>query len=277
MYYIEDTNVISRAASDEAFLSRLEMKRRELEREGFAHAIVPPLLFELFAGLAEAPSDLSWRQQLFNFDRGKRRFELLYPRGSAVPTILPYGNAFALKAALNLDSRKRLPPDEIDYGRAMKIISCAQNPEELWRWGVQTSPDDSTRRLIDRVSICTVHDRQRFLKNHLMQDTRDGKFWLTRDDFAREVLKQETILHPEDYQVAAISKALDGAYCYFNWLLNQARKGYNFISKKHDGDSLDYAFLLYLANPNLRFLTQDRRIKARVSGSPQAEQILLIN
>jgi len=277
MYYIEDANVISNAVKRPDLAAYLEQKRRELEQDGFSHAIAPVLLVEIITGLAKTPEGLSSADHLVHFFQDQMRVRLLYPWDRPLPTMLPSPAAFALKTVLHVDSPKAAALNEGNFNRWAEIVLCAQSPEELWTTGVSVSAEDHRLYTIDRDSVISRYEKELRLHCELMRAAKSGNVRArTREDFARSIIETEGILLPKPREVAALSEAVDAAYRYHLWLLNKALEGYNPESDKNKGDAMDYAYLLYLTNPGIRFLTHDSRIKERVKDSPQAEQIIVL-
>jgi hypothetical protein len=289
MYYIEDTNVIQNAATDDdlfgaakpgSYRAQLEELRLELKGRGFQHAISPVLLLELVTALAKSSDEGSHFERQINFLKAQNRFRILYPWDRPIPTMLASPRAFALKTALRLDtpSTASLPSaaalNEGNFNRWAEIALCAQSPEELWATGVRVSGQDTRLHTIDRASVIDRYDKEQKLHRELMKAIKNGRTRaMTRDEFARSILKAEGFL-PTPTDVPALSVAVDAAYRHHLWLLNKATQGYNF--EKHTGDPLDYAFLLYLADPNMCFVTHDSRIKDRIGDCPQREQIIVL-
>jgi hypothetical protein len=269
MYYIEDTNVIISATHGDGLSgvakpgtnrAQLQDKRRELEEQGFQHAITPLLLTELITGLARSSDDLL-RQ---NFHAGKNEFRFLYPSVGPLPTMLASPWTFAIKNVLGLNSPKAASLNETDFRHWVDIVFESQSPEELWE-------------KFDRDVVLQRHKKEISLHHGVMDAARSGNLhaW-SRENFVSVVLRSEGIVSPLENEITRLSAAIDAAYRLHAWLFERARGTYNFRSARHDGDPLDYAFLIYLADPDVRFLTHDRRILDRIKGSPQASQIIVL-
>lgn len=142
MYYIEDTNVISTATTGDDLSAaarpgtnraQLEEKRRELEDQGFQHALTPLLLIEIINGLANAPSQGSSLDGFVNFNKTKNKLRILYPFDRALPKMLPHPHAFVLKTVLGVTSPRasRTGNNEESFNRWAEIVLCAQSEEEV--------------------------------------------------------------------------------------------------------------------------------------------------
>ena len=281
MYYIEDTNVISKAASDEVFLARLDAKRRELEGQGFAHAIAPPMLVELIEGLAGILDGISGGNDAWgNFVLGKHRLRILYPwdRPSS-PKILAYPNAFVLKTILGIECRGSAILNAEYFQRLVDVAYAAQSPRDIWTSRVRIDPEKDPKRYgMNRDSVRQRREKEYLLHLSLMREARAGKPAKNRDEFVLStIVAPEQIPSPNALETTKLSAAIDAAYCYYVWLFKNAKNSYNFEAEKRKGDAMDYTFLLYLADPGVRFLTQDSKIKSRVGESPQAEQIVIMS
>lgn len=94
----------------------------------------------------------------------------------------------------------------------------------------------------------------------------------TPDAWIRELLRRIPV-SSDSSNAALVSSALDAACRYELSLYDEARnKFYDFA--KHDSDWLDRQQLYYLADPMVRFVTNDGEFKHRTRGSSQADQIL---
>lgn len=99
----------------------------------------------------------------------------------------------------------------------------------------------------------------------------------TTYEFARSLLMSEGLLLPTPDEIARVSSATEAAYRCHVWLMSEARlNNYKFEKPKHRGDAMDFSYLPYLADPDVRFLTHDSRIKKRMGDCPQSDQIIVL-
>ena len=79
-----------------------------------------------------------------------------------------------------------------------------------------------------------------------------------------------------DTQAARMQTALDAVYQYQQTVWCMSLNG-SFKPEKHQNDWIDMNQLFHLADPAMRFLTADERIKQRCAKSDQARRILILN
>lgn len=284
MYYIEDTNVISSATKDDDLSAaakpgtnraQLEDKRRELEEQGFQHALTPLLLIEIIYGLANAPSGGSSLDDFVNFNKTKNKLRILYPFHRPLPKMLPHPHAFVLKTVLGVTSpaASRAGNNEESFNRWAGVVLCAQSAEEVWEHGAQV--DDGPLQTIDRQSVRESRKKTEAMHREALTAARKGAVNpMLPDEYARRLVTSEGILLPTQHDISKVSSAIEAAYRYHLWLMNQVRLNYKF--EKHSSDAVDYSYLLYLADPDVRFLTHDSRIKDRIGDCSQREQIIVM-
>jgi hypothetical protein len=97
---------------------------------------------------------------------------------------------------------------------------------------------------------------------------------LSKHAWIEAILKEHRIIAREE-DIPKLACALDAAYWHDRELLRlAAQTSYKFDHES--GDPTDGELLFYLADPEMRLLTHNGKIKNRVRESPQASQIIVL-
>jgi hypothetical protein len=256
-----DTQVVSMLAQSET-----EMHKRVWRkvRNQYRYLISPLTMFELFFGLAGADEK--------HFHVHHARFQTL--RGTGQPTILALPERFAIKRALEIDIGQDFHTPQ-ECARYISLVLKARSRSEIEIGKVILSPlqrKRGTGMLLDDMR----DSRLAIVKDHveLLQRVRSGEQPIPSPmDWSKSVLYKSGA-PVTDSGAAKFLDAADAVYHYDNWLWEHSG-AYRFDRSDREGDLMDSQQLYYLADPDIVFLTADRRIKERIASSTKSSQVLL--
>ncbi len=266
--FFEDTNIISKAARNQACQEFLAQQRSSLEAQGYIHAISPCVVIELLHGLTK--SDGAY------FHKDQHRFKVLRHRGES--KMLRFPVSFALHSTLGFDSPvTRLKPSDVE--RWLEITCAAESWEQLISGQVDFGPYAAQTYGFNATLFS--EERDEHLKAHFGRMTwfRTAGTNLNRPrkaEWIEALCKVHNILCPRSEEIAALDVALDAAYRYDCFLENEAAKT-NYQFQRKPGDAIDGELLFYLANPDLKILTENGKdLQLRIGTCAQATQITVL-
>jgi hypothetical protein len=267
MRFIEDTNVISRAAKDPVYGALLEKERERLEADGGHHAISPVVLIELLHGLAKSDSRY--------FKSGQERFKVLRHRGTS--EYLRFPADFSLRTVLGIKSpmTSLLPGD---FSQWLEVVCAAKEWGDLLSGNVDLHIFSVQSYGLDFSLLArNREERQQLHLRRMEAIRREGLHSGSPEVWVRELLKSHNVLLPKPEEISALYPRLEGAYLLDRELMRLARDTtYKFDHKDHSGDALDDELLFYLADSDLLLLTGDGDLRRRVSQSSQVSRIISI-
>jgi hypothetical protein len=267
MRFIEDTNVISRAAKDAGYGALLQKERERLEADGGRHAISPVVLIELLHGMAKSKSSL--------FQQNRERFKVLKYRGQS--EFLRFPAAFALNSVLGIES----PVTEVrpgDFRQWLEVVCAAQNREELLSGSVDLNGLSPMSYGFDFGLLARNRDERHRVHVERMKAVRhDGLESASPEVWVGELLKTHNFIRPKPEEISALCPRLEAAYLLDKELMRLSRDtDYKFDHKERSGDALDDELLFYLADSDLLLITGDRKLKTRICASSQASRVMLL-
>jgi hypothetical protein len=259
MRFTEDTNVVSLASRDPGCAARLQTCRDELTAEGLKHAVNPLVIIELLNGLIRSNGS--------HFLSDQVRFRVLDYRGQS--QFLRFPGAFALDLVLGTRSAvTKLTP--LDFKRWLRAVCAAESWDHLVRGVVSIDPSFRYTFGLNTDLLAEYQDTHQRFHQERMTESRQGTNLepLSKDEWIEAILKEHGII-PTEKDIPKLAYALDAAYRHDRELLRLAAEtSYKF--DRESGDPTDGELLFYLADPEMRLLTHNGKIKDRVSASPQA-------
>ena len=227
----------------------------------FRYKISPLTVYELISGLARGGGE--------HFQRNREAISVLYPAGRK--TFLPPLSVFMPNALFG--EHRRMPYSvENDFERWVLAVLQARSFSELQsdKLIVRGKRIGLSLAEINRDMHIVRRDHARMFK--FMHGTGPGTAELTHQVWADSILKGVGKPPTKD-NISLVVQRLDAAYRF------QARQ-WKFISnpqydfEKHDSDLTDDMQLCYLCDPELYFVTTDKRLWNCTRGSTQSARVL---
>jgi len=117
-----------------------------------------------------------------------------------------------------------------------------------------------------------MEDGKKLWAEQLKLARNDGKGMPSVEGYAGYILGFQLHAPRTQHNVQQISKALDAAYSHLAHIYHQSTKGaYNFDRNRQDW--IDNQQLMYLADPDLTFVTADRRLIAKLAKSSDRHRV----
>jgi len=232
----------------------------------FQYVISPLTLCELLRGVA------SGTESYFNENREAIRV-LVPPHKRKHLLDLPAG--FVLKTVLN---RRQRDPSlwAQDYETWVKVVLRARTKNELEAGDVQLAHGSARTYGFDsHLHVAQLMQGERVHLEQL-QALRNGNLHVPSHlAWAAGILNRQG-LRPSDEDCRKVAASLEAAFHFDLSLYDRARNSnYNF--EKHATDWIDGQQLYYLSDPQMHFLTRDRRLQNWIKGSSQANRVLDFN
>lgn len=233
-------------------------------RSNFEYAILHPVLAELIIGVADG-DDLHFRHN-------QAAVKILYAAGKK--RFLPMPGQFVLSTVLGA----RAPIDRLyseRFDREARTVVLASSKKQLLSGAV---PWPKNRRHSVGMDLHLLRDQMKKGQDaHIsaLEKLRRRELRvLPANEWAARALRSLPAVRIEltSKDAEMLGSVLTGAYCYERFLWNEALNGrYDF--SKHRSDWIDLQLLFYLADPFIHLLTHDRKLKARIAGSPQSDRV----
>lgn len=255
-----DTQVYSYAASGQISESVWNDFCGYVSRN-FTYCISPLVVAELSEGLLLGDED--------HFELNQSRLRRLYNL-SACRVFLPLPKYYVLQQLFDIE---RQPPPEIetDYELCLKVAIAARNKDQLDSGVLVPGAVDLYRLNLDKLVSEFAASRGKYvdLMNVFRAGRWDGSDWVP--------WMRGTITHLgleiSDSNLRSVASGLDAMYHYQAAVFGLLQAdGFDF--SKHTSDLVDGQLLQYLCDPNLHFVTADKKMRNRTARSTQASRIL---
>jgi hypothetical protein len=184
------------------------------------------------------------------------------------PVFLSLPGEFGIKASLGLNAPARFGRDE--FRRIYKLFLAATSRHRLFETGV---PKGNRIVKFDPGIIERQHLAGRASHRSWLKDVLSGEYkYPPPDRWAVAFAK----VHKLDLSVEQADTLATDLSAFEKTLFEAAAKNSNYQPDGHDGDWVDGQQLIYLCDPNIHFLTDDKSIKAKCAKSQQCHRVLLL-
>jgi hypothetical protein len=256
-----DTNACAKLVDN--YWTDLASIVKQINRE-FRVVVSPNTFIELLNGVINGRAEY--------FENDKEKFRVM--AGTREIKVLLPPTSYALKTVLGLHvSSPALRPSE--FRRQIGIVLHARTREQL-ETGVKTPQDWRNSRTRLHAGIHRAKHQEGVAgHNNLMQHVREGSVrFPTPEGFARGLAKNHGYILDDD-QTQRFAQALDAVYQH-DKILNQRVRYDKYNFEKQQGDWIDGGQLIYLSDPALCILTDDKKLRGRVEKSTQKDRLLLL-
>ncbi|MGA7796832.1 MAG: hypothetical protein WCA19_27715 [Candidatus Acidiferrales bacterium] len=201
---------------------------------------------------------------------GRNRKRLLVLTDVADCEFLPVPGQFIRTAVLGLPSeRPQFAPEQLEKVW-MPAIKQARDKKNLLFGDVVVASVPSGADLAVRIDLPSLRKEMEDGKKLWAEQLRvakDGKKEMPPvGGYAAFILAFDVHAPRTQENIQRVSRALDAAYCHLAQIHHQSTKGaYKFENELQDW--IDNQQLMYLADPDLMFVTADRRLMAKLSRS----------
>jgi hypothetical protein len=248
------TGVISRSEWD-AVLKRMSRRCR--------YMISANTLYELLVGVANGDEG--------HFTENQNRIRILCepPKRQFLPLV----GDFVRSTVFRLQPRKlAFQPQRIKLWT--DVLLTAETKQELLHGVTLSRLGHSDKRYRFDLSLLAqqVEDGKHRHSGRL-EELRQGKLRASTPEKWIQAVLRETGVPITPANTARLLAAVDAALHYDLSLYDMA-KNHSYDFSQHNSDWIDGQQLLYLADPFIKFITSDRRIKVRTQRSTQVDRIL---
>jgi hypothetical protein len=210
-----------------------------------------------------------------HFERNRKR--LLVLTDVADCEFLPVPGQFIRTAVLGLPSeRPEFAPEQLEKVW-MPAIKQARDKKNLLFGNVVVASVPSGADLSVRIDLPSLRKEMEDGKKLWAEQLRvakDGEKEMPPvEGYAAFILAFDVHAPRTQENIQRVSRALDAAYCHLAQIHHQSTKGaYKFENKPQDW--IDNQQLMYLADPDLTFVTADRGLIAKLSKSLDRHRVL---
>ena len=265
MPFFADTNLCDTASRDPALCAKFMAAKKHFELEGHKYVVCPLVLAELVAGLA-TPEPSYFKSDL-------RRFVFL--AGEGTPVFLDFPGAFVLRTVLDCKS----PVAKLnkgDFEQWLNVTLGASTRDDLVQGRVEMYRSERVAFGLNPEVIAKQQKSGRNIHIEAWEKrVAENVPCPSKDVWAAALLIGQGIIYQAS-DLEKIGAALDAAYEYDSFLFRVAPK-YNFHADRNAGDWIDSQMLFYLADPQMHIVTCDTRLRERISKSPQAIRVHVID
>lgn len=254
-----DTNIPSKLLAD-PYLPRINDIRHEIERH-YRVVFSPETFIELMDTLKGGDGSF------FRFDKDRMRVAA----GKGTVQFMHFPGEFALQRSLSIARPAHFGPD--DFKRWYKLIQRAAFRAELFELGVVRGKYES---IFAPNMIVTQQNEGKESYREWLQKAVSGCYsfppaerWATT--FAKELGCDITADQPR-----TLAADLSAAYEFRKYDFNAAAANKSYRWDKKDSDWVDGQQLIYLADPELYFLTEETKIRTKCAASPQSSRVLIL-
>jgi len=209
-----------------------------------------------------------------HFEQNRKRLLVLTDVNGC--EFLPMPGQFLRTAVLGLSSeRPEFSPEQLKEVW-MPVIRGAQRKEDLSLGNVVMASLPGDVDLTAGIDLAMVRRQmeagKRLWGEQLGLAKNAGKGMPPPDLYASFILAFDAHAPQSPENVGRVSRALDAAYCHLAHIHLESTKGaYKFEGKLQDW--IDNQQLMYLADPNLTFVTADRKLTAKLGKSLDRQRV----
>jgi len=209
-----------------------------------------------------------------HFEQNRKR--LLVLTAVVDSEFLPMPSQFVRASVLGLPSeRPDFTPERLEE-LWMPALKQARDGKGLCLGKVVLPSFSGRPELTVRIDLPSlrkeVEDGKKLWAEQLTFAKKDGKEMPSVEGYAGFVLRFELHAPRTQHNVQQISKALDAAYCHLAHVHHQCTKG-TYRVENNLQDWIDNQQLMYLADPNMIFVTADRRLIAKLNKSLDRDRV----
>ncbi len=199
------------------------------------------------------------------FLRNRRALELLFPAHRK--TFLPYPGDFI---AAYVFGQRRSPPDQTKMNALVKAFLKSKSANDLGAKPIWKGKHDTA--LSELLWTSNWYSQVQFNYARDYSSARKEN----EEDFPEELWAKMLLEHlkqpdtPANRQLAANS--LNAQFLLSRFFL-QAKSDDRYDFFRHSSDLVDLQQLSYLVDPNIVFVSNDRKLKAHIRASPQSSRV----
>jgi len=209
-----------------------------------------------------------------HFDQNRKRLLLLTDVNEC--QFLPMPGQFIRTAVLGLPAeRPEFSPERLQ-SVWMPVITRAQGKRDLSSGNVVMASSPGGVDLTFGIDLAMLRKQMEDGKQLWGEELRlakNGRKEMPPAELHAEFILQFDVHAPGTREnIQRVSRALDAAYCHLAQIHHQSTKGaYKFDSNLQDW--IDNQQLMYLADPDITFVTADRRLIAKLSKSLDRDRV----
>ncbi len=203
------------------------------------------------------------------FERNRKALQVLVGTKKNKP-FLEFPAHFLLKHVVDNTTPAKIQPR--DFEQWTQLVLKAQDKTKLELGAIKSSYPRRTYGLDFSLVDQQLQDGKDYHR-HMLEGVRVGSKVYTSALLWTAGLLEGMSIKPYKKICEKVSKALEAAYCFDEYLWKQAKNPqYDF--RKHDSDWIDGQQLFYLCDENVWFVTQDKNILQETKKSLQNTRII---
>ena len=204
----------------------------------------------------------------FRFD--KERMKVAAGKGTTVQ-FMRFPGEFALHRSLSNDRPAQFGPN--DFKRWYNLIQRAEFRDELFEHGVVRGKYES---IFDPNIIVTQQNEGKESYREWLQKAVSGGYSFPPPERWATTFAKDLGCDIAADQARTLAADLSAAYEFRNYDFNAAAANKSYRWDKKDSDWVDGQQLIYLADSELYFVTEEAKIRTKCAASPQSSRVLIL-